>query len=332
MACSHSGYDGPVSDHFDGKHFHNQVKTRDKSLMDVLRWRFNRELPVDAGWQYIDQKAEVSVPVRVSDGVLATFINHATVLVQLGGKNILTDPVWSERASPVSFLGPKRYHPPGMSLDQLPPIDAVVISHNHYDHLDLATLKQLQARFQPVFITGLGNRELLQSSGLGNIIELDWWQSHALDGGVVITGTPAQHWSTRNRIDRNRTLWLGFLIGDQQTLAYFAGDTGMGPHFSQIRERFGPVDLALLPIGSYLPRWFMQEFHMSPDDAFEAHRLLGARQSMAIHFGTFNLGDDGQNTARNRLKALLLAAQQTDFMVPEPGGQIRRQTSTPLQQ
>ena len=325
MACSGSGYNGPVSDHFDGKYFHNQVTTRDKSLLDVLKWRFNRELPDDPLWQYVDPQVAVAVPDRVVDGVVATFVNHATVLVQIGGKNILTDPIWSERASPLSFLGPKRYHPPAMGLDALPPIDAVVISHNHYDHLDLATLKQLQAQFQPVFITGLGNRELLQSSGLGNVVELDWWQSHALAGEVVITATPAQHWSTRNRIDRNRTLWLGFVIGDPQLQVYFAGDTGMGPHFAQIRERFGPVDLALLPIGSYLPRWFMKEFHLSPDDALEAHHLLGASQSMAIHFGTFNLGDDGQRTASNRLRALLAEDRQVDFMVPEPGGQIRRQ-------
>lgn len=324
MACYGRGYNGPVSDHFDGKYFHNQVATRDKSLIDVLMWRFNRELPDDPFWQFIDRQTTVEVPARVDDGVLATFINHATVLVQIGGVNILTDPVWSERASPVSFLGPKRYHPPAMELDELPAIDAVVISHNHYDHLDLATLKQLQTKFQPVFITGLGNRDLLQSSGLDNIIELDWWQSHTLDGGVVITGTPAQHWSTRNRIDRNRTLWLGFLIGDEQMQVYFAGDTGMGPHFVQIHEHFGPVDLALLPIGSYLPRWFMKEFHLSPDDALKAHHLLGARQSMAIHFGTFNLGDDGQRTASNRLKALLADDQQAEFVVPDPGGQIRR--------
>ncbi len=327
VACSSGGYNGPESDHFDGEQFHNQVRTHDKTVMDLLKWRFNRDQPEDA-WQQIEQKASVQVPVRNNHGVLATFINHATVLVQIGGKNILTDPVWSERVSPVSFIGPKRYHPPAINMDELPPIDAVVISHNHYDHLDLATLKQLETHSQPVFIVGLGNRKLLESEGLTQVVELDWWQDYTLEGGVVITGTPAQHWSTRTRIDHNRTLWQGYLIADQHSRVFFAGDTGMGPHFAQIQKRFGSVDLALLPIGAYLPRWFMKDNHLSPDDALEAHYALQPRQSMAIHFGTFNLGDDGQDTASNRLKALLGEDQhkKVNFMVPEPGGQIHQKS------
>ena len=331
VACSSGGYTGPLSDHFDGRQFHNQVKTRDKTVMDLLKWRFNRNQAEDA-WRSIDQKATVTVPERNRDGILATFVNHATVLVQVGGKNILTDPVWSERVSPVSFIGPKRYHPPALDISELPPIDAVVISHNHYDHLDLATLKQLEKHSSPLFIVGLGSRELLESEGLTQVVELDWWQDHDLGNGVIITGTPAQHWSTRTRLDHNRTLWLGHLISDPYSRVFFAGDTGLGPHFAQIQERFGSVDLALLPIGAYLPRWFMKDNHLSPDDALKAHNILRAQQSMAIHFGTFNLGDDGQDTASNRLRALLEEKQnqKADFMIPEPGGQIHQKVDEAL--
>ncbi|WP_152553935.1 MBL fold metallo-hydrolase [Endozoicomonas elysicola] len=327
VACSSGGYNGPVSDHFDGRQFHNQVKTHEKTVMDLLKWRFNRDQP-EGAWQRVEEKASVTVPERNADGILATFINHATVLVQIGGKNILTDPVWSERVSPVSFIGPKRFHPPALAIEELPPIDAVVISHNHYDHLDLATLTQLEKHSQPVFIAGLGNRELLKGVGLTHVVELDWWQEHALGNQVVITGTPAQHWSTRTRIDHNRTLWLGYRIGDGRSQLFFAGDTGMGPHFAQIQERFGSMDLSLLPIGAYLPRWFMKDNHLSPDDALEAHYDLRSRQSMAIHFGTFNLGDDGQDTASQRLRALLEDEQhqQVHFMIPEPGGQVHQKS------
>ncbi len=320
---SSSAYQGDISDHFDGKHFFNQQKTPDKTLGDFLKWRLNRKAA--GSWQEVETLSnKVAVPETNTHDVVATFINHATVLVQIGGKNILTDPVWSERVSPLSFVGPKRFHPPAIPIEELPTIHAVVISHNHYDHLDLETLKKLESHSQPVFIVGLGNSGLLKQEKLSNIVELDWWQKYSLSEDVVITGTPAQHWSTRNRLDRNQTLWLGFVISSMNAQVFFAGDTGMGPHFEQIHKRFGPMDLSLLPIGAYLPRWFMKDNHLSPDDALDAHFILQSQQSMAIHFGTFNLGDDGQFTAADRLKGLLSKQENQDveFMIPNPGGQV----------
>ncbi|WP_281648073.1 MBL fold metallo-hydrolase [Parendozoicomonas sp. Alg238-R29] len=311
-----AAYKGVATDHFDGNRFDNQIPTKDKGLIDLMRWRFNREV-VGSWAEKAVLKPDV-IPV-VNQGVRATFINHATVLVQMDGLSILTDPIWSERASPVSFAGPRRYHPPALSMDELPPIDVVVISHNHYDHMDLPTLRELEARFQPHFIVGLGNSELLREEGLTHITEIDWWQNVQINDKVVITGTPAQHWSTRNRLDINKNLWLGFLIkGEKQV--FFPGDTGLGPHFKQIYNRYGSVDLALLPIGAYLPRWVMKDNHMSPADAVEAYDQLQTKAAMAIHFGTFDLADDGQTTAADELKRIL--RQQPGnryFTVPEPG-------------
>ncbi len=294
-----------------------------KTLKDVLRWRLNRE--ETGSWERREKNlGSVKLPASYPKGVLATFINHSTVLVQIDGLNILTDPVWSERVSPISFIGPRRYHPPALAIEELPPIDAVVISHNHYDHMDLATLKKLEQHSRPLFIVGLGNQELLEQEKLTRVVELDWWQELSLTPSVSVVGTPAQHWSTRTQLDRNKTLWLGYLIKSDQHRVFFAGDTGMGPHFEQIRARYGAIDLSLLPIGAYLPRWFMKDNHLSPDDALQAHHLLDSKQSMAIHFGTFNLGDDGQFSGAERLKNLLSQPDNEGavFMIPSPGGQV----------
>ncbi len=223
-----------------------------------------------------------------------TFVNHATVLIQQDGVNVLTDPIWSERASPFPFAGPRRVRPPGIRLEDLPPIDAVVISHNHYDHMDVATLKRLRERFTRMRIfAGLGNRAFLESKGLDRVEELDWWQS-ATVGGVEIIGVPTRHFSNRGLCDRNTTLWLGYVVRGPAGMAYFAGDTGFGGHFAAVRERLGPVRLALLPIGAYKPEWFMAPVHVSPAEAVEAHLALGAKTSVGMHFGTFILADDGE--------------------------------------
>jgi L-ascorbate metabolism protein UlaG (beta-lactamase superfamily) len=293
--CVFSGpaYEGPRSDHFDGARFFNPGGALvDKSFGDMLRWQFNRKVGPWRDW--VDAPPGSKPPQRVAGSdVRVTFVNHATVLIQTGGVNILTDPMWSERASPLSWIGPRRVRPPGIRFDDLPPIDTVVVSHNHYDHLDLPTLKRLSDRHQPRILVFLGNKALLENAGIANVREMDWWQADDIRG-VRIHSVPAQHWSARGTRDRHRTLWGGYVIETGGGNVYFAGDTGEGPHFDAIAERFGPLRLAMLPIGAFRPEWFMAEAHLSPSQAVHVHERLRARRSMAIHFGTFNLGDDGE--------------------------------------
>jgi L-ascorbate metabolism protein UlaG (beta-lactamase superfamily) len=204
----------------------------------------------------------------------------------------LTDPVYSERASPFEGFGPKRVREPGLAFADLPPIHVVLVTHNHYDHLDIRTLLRLEAAHAPRFVTSLGNRAFLEQFGIRRVDELDWWQRVDAAGASVVM-TPAQHWSTRGPGNRNRTLWGGFIVQTGGKQVFFAGDTGYWKHFKDIRTRFGEVALALLPIGAYEPRWFMGDQHMNPDDAVHAHIDLSARRSVATHFGCFQLTDEG---------------------------------------
>jgi len=242
-------------------------------------------------------------------------VNQSTVLLQQQGSNILTDPIWSARASPLSWVGPRRRRKPGVSLEDLPPLDAVLISHNHYDHLDLPTLRRLASRGDSPFIVPAGVGRLLRSKNIGPAHELDWGESLALPG-FTIHSVPALHSSSRRIFDHNMTLWCGYVIECQERLVYFAGDTAFGPHFSEIRQEFGSPHLALLPIGAYEPRWFMSRLHMSPDEALRAHEILAARTSVAIHHGTFQLGDDGIDTPR---KQLMACAPQETFLILHNG-------------
>ena len=231
-----------------------------------------------------------------------TLVNHSTVLLQQRGFNILTDPIWSERASPFSWIGPRRRRKPGVCRENLPHIDAVLISHNHYDHMDLPTLRQLAAREDSAFIVPARVGRLLRSEKIGSVHELDWGESLPLLN-FTVRCVPALHFSSRAIWDRNMTLWCGYVIESQERLIYFAGDTAFGPHFAQIRETFGSPHLALLPIGAYKPRWFMSRVHMSPDEAVKAHEILAAKTSIAIHHGTFRLADDGIDTPSKELSA-----------------------------
>ena len=296
-------YRGAPSDHFDGQRFHNERPTKHSGLGDLLKWMRTRE---PGPWRkWTDVPPAPSPPARVGPGQMrVTFVNHATVLVQMDGVNILADPIWSERCSPVSFAGPKRAVPPGLRFEQLPPIDVVLISHNHYDHLDLPTLRRLAAEHRPRILVPLGNRRFFDGLGVRGAEELDWWQSVEIREGVRIEAVPAQHFSGRGMFDRDRALWAGFVASGPAGPVYFAGDTGFGPHFEEIRDRFGPPRLALLPIGAYRPEWFMSRVHISPEEALRAHRLLGAGTSVGIHFGTFRLADDGQDEPANRIEAL----------------------------
>ena len=276
------------TDHFDGRRFFNPNGANGQPVWMVPRllltpWtRWPSEVPVEPR----------RPPSPGPDEVVVTFIGHATFLIQAAAANVLIDPVYSRRASPVSFAGPRRARAPGVPFDDLPPISLVLLSHNHYDHCDLGTLRLLERRFHPPVVTPLGNGRLLRSAGFSQVEEIDWWQS-ASAAPLPITLTRAQHFSARGPFDRNRALWGGFLIEAGGLRILHAGDSGYGPHFREIAARLGPIDLALLPIGAYEPRWFMKDIHMNPAEAVQAHLDLAARQSIAMHFGTFQLTPEG---------------------------------------
>jgi L-ascorbate metabolism protein UlaG (beta-lactamase superfamily) len=291
----------PGSDHFDGGRFHNVPNRRQHGLREFLRWILNRQQGPWRDWT--DDAAGPPPPARVSgERLRVTFVNHATLLVQMDDLNILTDPIWSDRCSPVSFLGPRRRRPSGIRFEDLPPVDVVAISHNHYDHLDLPTLRRLASAGRPLFVTPLGNGALLRSHGLENVVELDWWEHLTVGSRRTVTAVPAQHFSGRGLFDRDRQLWGGFVFTTAAGSVYFAGDTGFGPHFAEVRKRLGAPRAALLPIGAFRPQWFMSPVHISPEEAIAAHDQLGARTSIAMHFGTFPLGDDGETEAPDRLR------------------------------
>jgi L-ascorbate metabolism protein UlaG (beta-lactamase superfamily) len=223
---------------------------------------------------------------------VVTFIGHATFLIQTAAGNILTDPMYSQRAGPLNVLGPRRVRQPAVGFDDLPPIAMVLLSHNHYDHCDLATLRRLADRFDPIVVTPLGNGRLARSAGIRHVEELDWWQD-SKSSILPITLTPAHHFSARTPLDRNRALWGGFTLKPSGVRIFFAGDTAYGAFFHDIRQRFAPIDLALLPIGAYEPRWFMHVVHMNPAEAVQAHVDLEASTSVGMHFGTFQLTTEG---------------------------------------
>ncbi len=312
-------HDGPVTNHFDGRLFHNTPADRaiKKSLLEVSRWMLTRE---PGPWSERRDALFYHPPQSVEQDLRVTFVNHSTVLMQADGLNILTDPVWSDRLSPLPFSGPRRFRQAGIEFEDLPPIDVVLITHNHYDHMDIPTIRALAEDHDPLFAVPLGNARYLSRRGIERVTELDWWDTFAV-GDTEIHAVPAQHWSRRGLYDTNRALWAGYVIMTGAGPVYFAGDTGMGPHFESIRARLGPPRLAMLPIGAYLPRWFMAPQHIDPTEAVTAHALLGAEQSMAIHFGTFRLGDDSQNQP---ITELVLALRAVDvprqaFWIPGNG-------------
>ena len=313
-ALSAPRHQGPPSDHFDGSRFFNPGAHDERGVGAMLRWMTHRH---PGPWRKWTDAPRGRAPVRrVEPGAMrVTFIGHSTVLLQMDGLNVLTDPVWSDSVGPISGIGPRRHCPPGLYITDLPPIDVVLVSHDHYDHLDLPTLESLAEEHHPRVVTGLGNGALLESHGIGRGIELDWWQSVDIsspDGRALlrVTSVPAKHFSMRGVCDRNESLWSGFVITGPSGSVFFAGDTGYGPHFRAIASRVGSIRLALLPIGAFRPREFMGPVHMSPDEAALAHRDLGARTSMAIHFGTFAQADDGQDEPATDLVAALQRANE----------------------
>lgn len=310
-------YRGPISDHFDGRTFRNRERGEQGSFA-FFKWMLNR----DRGeWKRTENRPFPKPPKRVGPGELrVTFVNHATLLIQMDGLNILTDPIWSERASPISFAGPKRFRPAGIAFEDLPPIDAVILSHNHYDHTDLPTLRRLEKAHGPRFFCGLGNSGLLKKAGIENAADLDWGNEKTLNDLVSLVSVPAKHFSARGILDRDRTLWTGYVLRSKSGSVYFAGDTGFARHFEEIGSEYGPIRLACLPIGAFRPIWFMNPVHISPEEAFKAHQALGASTSMAMHFGTFALGDDGQTEPVDELgKAFGRTPGSNAFWVLEQG-------------
>ena len=285
-------YVGARSDHFDGERFFNpgMAPRKPGGLLTILKWRLD-------GSNRAEWPASVPVtPARPAprvegDEMVVTAVGHASVLVQTHGLNILTDPVWSERASPFASMGPKRVRAPGVALEDLPKIDVVLVSHNHYDHLDLDTLEKLWKRDQPIIVTPLGNAALMARRGIIAFAR-DWGQTVGITEKVGVTIERVQHWSARWSSDRNRALWGGFTVTTPAGNIYFAGDCGYEPGSFKAAGQRGPVRLALLPIGAYLPRDIMKVSHMNPAEAVQAFNDLGAAQAVGIHFGTFQLTDE----------------------------------------
>jgi len=275
--------------HIDGRRFRNpsgadgQPFWKVPRLLLAPRTRWPARVPV---------RPQKPPPLEPTDAAVITFIGHATFLIQTAAGNILTDPVYAERASPFQSIGPRRVREPGVAFDDLPPIAVILLSHNHYDHCDLRTLLTLDRRYDPVVVTPLKNRALLESVGVRRVEELDWWGQSSMTPMPVTLG-PAQHFSARGPFDRNRSLWGSFIMSTNGQHILFGGDSGYGSHFCDIRRRVGSVQLALLPIGAYEPRWFMKDVHMNPAEAVQAHVDVGSEQSIGMHFGTFQLTSEG---------------------------------------
>jgi L-ascorbate metabolism protein UlaG (beta-lactamase superfamily) len=287
-------------DHFDGRRFFTPDGPALQPFSKVPK------LLLQSRTRWPEQVAVVPAVPPSLDGSTAvvTFVGHSTFLIQTPAGNILTDPMYSERAGPWNLLGPRRVRPPAVTLDDLPPVSIVLLSHGHYDHLDLQTLRALARRFDPLVIAPLGHDAIVRSAGVRNVETLDWWDG-SKRAPLAVTMTPAHHFTARTPFDRNRALWGGFVVGAGNRRIYFAGDTAYVPFFADIRERLGPIDLALLPIGAYEPRWFMRSVHMNPAEAVQAHLDLDAAQSIGMHFGTFQLTTEGIDDPVNALAGTL---------------------------
>lgn len=324
VLISAPGYKGPASDHFDGNRFLNYGNVEARGFFSVLKWMLTRKRQK---WVRNTSPATGPAPASsVTFGATLTFVNHSSFLLQTAGYNFLIDPVFSKRVSPFTFAGPSRMRQPGIRPDDLPQINYVLLTHNHYDHLDIATVLELHRRFRPAFVVPLGVGAYLIRNGIEDVVEMDWWQSVGLRDELVLRAAPAQHFSGRGITDRNKTLWCGYVVETRAHRIYFAGDTAYNKIlFGRISEQFGSPDLSVLPIGAYQPRWFMSPIHCSPAEAVQIHLDLKSRRSLACHFGTFPLGDDSRDEPLHDLRAALSNKNLSpaDFTVLSEGESLK---------
>lgn len=304
---------GPGRPHHTPSGFTNPGLDAPRGFGDFLRWRveaWGKGIPGPEAYHFPLADNDPAFLAANGTETTLTWIGHATLLVQVAGRNVLTDPHFTERASPVSWSGPRRVVPPGLALEDLPPVDVVVISHDHYDALDEGSIRMLAAREggdRTVFVVPLGLERWLREWGAERVVALDWWESTEARG-LSVTCVPARHWSKRTLLGRNRTLWAGWVVAAEGFRFVFLGDSGYADVFREIGARLGPFDLAAIPIGAYAPRWFMAPFHMNPEEAVRAHRDLRARRSVGIHWGTFVLTDEPLDEPPRRLAAAREAA------------------------
>lgn len=309
------------SDHYNGKKFFNP--TLDEQFSPGITDMYKMAMEGRPEWP--DNVDNIGVPrlnetLNTGDFAL-TFVNHATFLIQTADLNIITDPVWGERASPISWIGPKRVRNPGVEMDSLPQIDVILISHNHYDHLDKRTLKELNEKFSPLVLVPIGDKKLVESIGFERVQELDWWESVQINSDTKITFTPAQHSSARGLFDRDKSLWGSYYIQSHGRSIYFGGDGGYSTHFSDIKNKMGSPEIAILGIGAYLPNFFMKAIHTSPAEAVTAHLDLGATQSIGMHYGTFQLASEEFGQPLKDLKAAMQKDSISDegFVILQEG-------------
>jgi L-ascorbate metabolism protein UlaG (beta-lactamase superfamily) len=318
-------YSGPVSDHFDGTRFFDPDGVPPKSLAEVLRWQFGGRRQRAAWPDWAPSTRADTPPARVDGTTMRlSFVGHASWLVQTAGLNILVDPVWSMRASPVSWAGPKRYNDPGIAFEALPKVDVVLVSHGHYDHLDIPTLSRLAKKFAPRVITPLGNDVTMrEAAAIIKAESFDWHDRVELGSAAAVTLVPTRHWSARGLFDRNKVLWASFVLETPAGKIYIVCDSGYGDgkHFRRVAEAHGPLKLAILPIGAYEPRWFMRDQHMNPADAVKALADCGAERALAHHHGTFQLTDEAIDAPALALAEALDAANlpRERFIVLKPG-------------
>lgn len=311
------------NDHFNGKQFHNAVPPSDPNLKKNIFYIF--EL-INKDWKrWPTDLQNTDIPHISSqtgkNETYITFINHSTQLIQLRGVNIITDPIFSKRASPYSWIGPKRVRAPGIPFEQLPKIDVVLISHNHYDHFDIESLKKLDQIHHSLFIVPLINGTILKKAGIKHFIEMDWWQTYKIFPNHTITLVPAQHWSTRSLFDVNLSLWGGYFIKADDLKILFAGDTGYGNHIQKIHDRLGQMDICFLPIGCYEAHLDEVYNHFNPEEAVKSHIILGSKLSIGMHFGTFRLSDEKYYEPVQRLESALKKSDvsQENFIAPWNG-------------
>lgn len=325
-----SGYVGPKSDHFDGVEFFTPGHyVHDRTYEHghgKLFWKWVLRKPKNH-WKHQKNKFRTIPEKRVnSEKIFVTFIGHSTVLLQTKGLNIITDPVFSKRIGPdlLPFAKFNRYRDPGVKISELPKIDLVLLSHNHYDHMDLKSLRFISVRDNPKILTSLGNSAYLKAHRVKGAIDMDWWDKHEINSEIRVCAVPAQHFSARAITDKNNTLWCGFVLETPMGNIYFAGDSGYSKLFSYIAKKYDNFILGLVPIGSYKPEWFMSPMHMDPYQAIEVHKELKIKTSVAIHFGTFKLADDGQDEAKDIITKVVSKSitPKIDFRVLDTGQTI----------